>query len=63
MQGKPVEGGNVEQDGSHESARRKREDHEDEEHENINKPLVAVQYLPLQEENEKEKVRKCLRKE
>jgi hypothetical protein len=25
------------------SARRKREDHEDEERENINKPLIAVQ--------------------
>jgi hypothetical protein len=44
MQGKPVEGGNVEQDGSHESARRKREDHEDEEHENVNEPLVASWY-------------------
>jgi len=33
--------GGVEQDGSHESARRKREDHEDEERENINKPLLV----------------------
>jgi hypothetical protein len=28
MQGKPVEGTGVEQDGSHESARRKLEDHD-----------------------------------
>ena len=35
-------GGGVEQDGSHESGR-KRGHHEDVEHENVNEPLVAVQ--------------------